>query len=339
MRSTLPHRRSCFAISLVCALGGCSGSTGPEDAGLSVSDAGPVDAGGLGDAGPEDGGVADAGDCAGGCGVRAGAVSTWLAASGAGDDLTLHPDGYLVASDPIGEGTYSAPTGVRLLRIDFDGTTSELTRGLRKPLGNTVGPDGSLYACEWGAPTGSVFRVAPDGAVSEIAQDIQSPSNVVVLDDGAVLVTAWGTNEVLRIPPEGGAPTRFAALPRPVGMDRDANGAVVVASADGHVYRLGSDGAPTEIARVEDRGTLVVADLVAAHGGLYATSFSGHRIWRITDAGRAEVFAGTGTRGGDDGPGLLATFNTPNGIAASADGRTLYVQQLLGALRVIPILD
>lgn len=36
---------------------------------------------------------------------------------------------------------------------------------------------------------------------------------------------------------------------------------------------------------------------------------------------------------------LSATFNAPIGIAASADGRTLYVQQLLVGLRVIPIVD
>lgn len=38
---------------------------------------------------------------------------TWFNDSGGGDDLTLHPDGGLIASDPIGEGSYSAPTGRR----------------------------------------------------------------------------------------------------------------------------------------------------------------------------------------------------------------------------------
>ncbi|CAN0540555.1 unnamed protein product, partial [Laminaria digitata] len=155
-------------------------------------------------------------------------VSTWFSDSGGGDDLTLHPDGYLVASDPIGEGSYSAPTGRRLLRINFDGTISEITQGVRKPLGNAVGPDGSLYACEWGFPTGSVFRVQPDGTVSEIAQGLQYPSNLVVMQNGDVLVTAWGANEVLRIPANGGPATSFASIPGPVGIDRDKDGAVVV---------------------------------------------------------------------------------------------------------------
>jgi sugar lactone lactonase YvrE len=35
--------------------------------------------------------------------------------------------------------------------------------------------------------------------------------------------------------------------------------------------------------------------------------------------------------------GATATFDEPNGIAASPDGRTLYVQQFGGALRTIAI--
>lgn len=313
-------------------LGACSSTAAPV---LIADDAGLIDASGTPDVGEVDAGVCEGVRCP----VRAGQVRTMLANSGAGDDLTLHPDGYLVASDPIGEGTYNAPAGHRLLRVDFDGTVSELAGGLRKPLGNTVGPDGRLYACEWSA-SGSVFEVDLGGTVREIAQGVAYASNVVALEDGSVLVTAYGTNEVLRIPAAGGAPASFAQLARPVGMDVDHEGAVIVAGAeDGRVHRLGPDGTPELIAVVDAPGSLRVADLVAAHGGLYATSFSGHSVWRITAEGRAEVFAGTGRRGGEDGPALQASFNSPNGIAASPDGRTLYVQELLGGLRVIPILD
>lgn len=243
----------------------------------------------------------------------------------------------LVASESIGEGTFDAPAGRRLLRIDFDGTISELTHDVRTPLGNAVGPGGSLYACEWADPHGSLFRVAPDGVVTEVA-DV-SCSAVFALDDGTLLLSAWSRDELLRIPPEGGPPVHYADITRPVGIDRGASGAVIVSSPDGRLYRLGADGTLTQIARVQDRGGLLVADLVAAYGGIYATSFSGHHIWRITDDGRTEVFAGTGVRGGQDGAALSATFNAPNGIAASADGRTLYVQELRGAVRVIPILE
>jgi sugar lactone lactonase YvrE len=318
---------------------GCAGgpeAQSPADAAV-VVDAGSVDAGFVPDAGPEDAGPEDAGCAPGTCGVRAGEVTTWIANSGASDDLTLHPDGYLVASESIGEGTFNAPRGRRLLRIDFDGTITELTHDVRSPLGNTVGPDGSLYACEWADPHGSLFKVAPDGVVTEVPD--ASCSAVFALEDGTLLLTLWSQDRLLRIPPEGGPPEHYVDLVRPVGIDQDASGAVIVSSPDGRVYRLGPDGTPTQLARVEDRGGLLVADLVAAHGGIYATSFSGHHIWRITDDGRAEVFAGTGIRGSDDGPALSAALNAPNGIAASADGRTLYVQELLGALRVIPILD
>src|SRR5690606_14724512 len=120
-------------------------------------------------------------------------------------------------------------------------------------------------------------------------------------------------------------------------MEYDSDGQVIVASANtGELWHLSDLGETATLGRVDEAGSIRVADVTPAHGGIYATSFGGHRIWRIT-GGSATVFAGTGARGSDDAPAESATFNQPNGIAASADGRTLYVQQFGGALRVIPI--
>jgi sugar lactone lactonase YvrE len=313
---------------------GCNSATGPTQAG---SDAG-ADSGVDGpDASHEAGSDAgsDAGtDAAVPAGIHAGAVTTWLADSGAGDDLTWHPDGYLVASDP--KGTGATPDGKRLLRIDLDGTVSTISEGLRKPLGNAVAPDGTLYACEWGSPLGSVFKVTPAGDVSEVAVDISYPSNLVVHSDGSLWVSAWGTNQVLRVV-EGQPPTEVAVLNGPVAMEHDVDGQVIVASANsGDVWHLSDQGEATLLGHVVESGSIVVGDVTPAHGGIYATSFGGHRIWRIAD-GQATVFAGTGAQGTEDGPGATATFDEPDGIAASPDGRTLYVQQFGGALRTIAI--
>lgn len=226
--------------------------------------------------------------------------------------------------------------GTSLLRIDLDGGVSVLNAGLRKPLGNALAADGTLYACEWGSPLGSVFKLTTAGEVSEVATDINYPSNLVVRSDGSLWVSAWGTNQVLHIV-EGQAPVEVAALNGPVGMEYDSDGQVIVASANnGDVWHLNDLGETRLLGQVEERGSVVVADVTPAYGGIYATSFGGHRIWRIS-AGQATVFAGTGARGGADGPADTATFSQPNGIAASPDGRTLYVQEFGGALRVIPI--
>ncbi|MGE0323524.1 MAG: hypothetical protein AB7K71_19045 [Polyangiaceae bacterium] len=266
-------------------------------------------------------------------GVHAGQVTTWLKDSGAGDDLTWHPDGYLIASDPNGSGLTA--NGKSLLRINLDGSVSVLSDQLRKPLGNALAADGTIYACEWADPNGSIFKVAPSGVVTEIPN--VSCSNLVVRADGALWVSAWSTNQVLEVR-EGQAPVEVASLNGPVAMEYDSDGQVIVGSANtGEVWHLNDLGETTLLGQVQETGSIRVADVTPAYGGIYATSFNGQHIWRIT-GGQATVFAGTGVRGTDDGPGSSATFNQPNGIAASPDGRTLYVQQFGGALRVVPIL-
>ncbi|MCB9760896.1 MAG: SMP-30/gluconolactonase/LRE family protein [Alphaproteobacteria bacterium] len=261
-------------------------------------------------------------------------VHTLFTHSGAGDDLTLHPAGFLIASDPLGEGSFSSPEGTRLLKIPFEGEPSTLLDGLRRPVGNTIGPDGTLYACEWSG-FGAVFRARPGAAVEEIATGLSYPSNVVVMDDGEVWVSEWGANRVLAIAEDGSTRT-VAELSGPVGMERDGEGVLVAGGDDGTVWRLNVAGEATVLGVVEESGSLAVVDLTSAADGIYATSFSGHRVWRIAD-GQAAVFAGSGERATRDGVGVEAAFDQPNGIAASEDGLTLYVQEMGGALRQLQV--
>ncbi|MCB0298563.1 MAG: T9SS type A sorting domain-containing protein, partial [Calditrichaeota bacterium] len=66
--------------------------------------------------------------------------------------------------------------------------------------------------------------------------------------------------------------------------------------------------------------------LTYANGYVYATAYQGNRIYRIKSDGTEQVvFAGTGNAGTTDGDLLSASFNAPNGIAASATGDTLFV--------------
>ena len=70
----------------------------------------------------------------------------------------------------------------------------------------------------------------------------------------------------------------------------------------------------------------------------YATALADNVIYKIDMQGVAEIIAGIeGVAGSVNGNGDVATFNTPNGIAVSADGNTLYVAQQggSGAIRVI----
>ena len=78
--------------------------------------------------------------------------------------------------------------------------------------------------------------------------------------------------------------------------------------------------------------------ITAARGALYATSFQGHRIYRIGLDGEVSHVAGTGALGEANGDGRAATFSWPNGIAAGPQGDRLLAAALraggLDSLRI-----
>jgi hypothetical protein len=65
--------------------------------------------------------------------------------------------------------------------------------------------------------------------------------------------------------------------------------------------------------------------LTFANDRLYVVSRSGNQIHEVTLSGQLKLLAGSGACGKADGPALQASFSFPNGIAASPDGDTLYV--------------
>lgn len=266
-------------------------------------------------------------------------LRTLLAASGAGDDVFLHPDGYLVASDPVGDGTLGAPTGSVLRRIDLDGHTEVYASGLTRPLGNSIGEDGRVYAVEWGG-RGRVFAVATDRTVTVLTEGLSYASNVVAHPDGSLYVTAWGDDHIARIDPDSGARSVWRdGVDRPVGLALDLDGESLLVSSFSHgaVSRIGMDGSVSTLATLPANPSGVAADLVATPSGVYVTGFGCHCIYRVDEAGDVTVVAGTGEPGSTDGPATEATLREPNGIARSADGRTLYIQELGGGLRVLEL--
>jgi sugar lactone lactonase YvrE len=269
----------------------------------------------------------------------AGWVGTLVADSGASDDVLVHPGGFLVASDLVGDGTVAAPAGHTLQKVGFDGQVSVYADGLDRPIGNAVSDDGWVYAVEYGAG-GRVVAVSPDGAVSSLADGLNWPSNLVLID-GALYVTTWGDDSVQRLDLATGSVEVFAtggALSGPVGIVEDPEGFLLVASFNhGLLVRVDATGASSAYVAIPESGDGATADLTWAWGGLYVTSFSGHGVYRVSDDGDVERFVGTGEAGTVDGDASVARFDTPNGVAASADGRTLYVQQVGGALRSIVI--
>lgn len=255
-----------------------------------------------------------------------------LTLAGGSDDVTWHPDGYLIASDLLGEGSWPAePRGHALLKIDVDsGFVTTWADGVPMPLGSARAADGTLYVAGYGA-IASLWAVDPGGLVREVAGGLSYPTAAAIDDAGAILVTEWSANRISRVVDGRAAP--FAQLPGPLGIERGVGGQLVVTSADGWLYHLGADGSTTRWVELP----AIAADIAAVAGVTYATSLDAHQVFAIDAEGHVSVLVGTGQPGNVDGALSVASLTAPNGIAASPDGRHLYLQQLDRRVRVITL--
>ncbi|WP_327595281.1 hypothetical protein [Streptomyces chartreusis] len=97
-----------------------------------------------------------------------------------------------------------------------DGTTRERAGGLRRPLGITVAPDGSLVVAESGA--GRVVAVGEDDSVGVLVDGLDRPADVAFDGEGRCYVSDEGAGAVLRI--EADAPPTVVAdgLDAPQGL-------------------------------------------------------------------------------------------------------------------------
>lgn len=132
-----------------------------------------------------------------------------------------------------------------------------------------------------------------------------------------------------------------ASFNTPTGIAVDAGGALFVADLLNHkIRKITPTGKVTTFAGSGTPGSAdgngTAASLNAPHGlafdasgNLYVAEQSGHRVRKITRAGKVSTFAGAGTPGSVDGKGTAASFNRPSAIAIDANG-TLYVAESAG---------
>jgi sugar lactone lactonase YvrE len=126
----------------------------------------------------------------------------------------------------------------------------------------------------------------------------------------------------------------------------DAAGNVYVADYQGHIIRKVSPaGVVTTLAGTGAIGTTdgpatsatfkyPVGIAVDASGNVYVTDQS-NRIRKISPQGMVSTHAGSGAFGTTDGPALLATFNSPTGLAVDAAGNVFVADEGNHLLRKI----
>jgi ribosomal protein S11 len=209
------------------------------------------------------------------------------------------------------------------------------------------------------SPAGTITTVAGTGAAGfsgdggpAVAAELDSPDGVAATADGGFLIADTFNNRVRRVSPAGtittvagtgtagfsgdGGPATAAELSAPVAVAATADGGFLIADANNNRVRRASpagtittvagtgtagfsgDGGPATAAEISDpEGVAATAD-----GGFLIADTANNRVRRVSPAGTITTVAGTGTAGfsGDGGPAIAAELDSPEGVAATADG-------------------
>lgn len=254
------------------------------------------------------------------------AVETLARIEGGGGGLSVDPRGNLYSAE-FGDSLSGSGGGTRVFRITPDGYSEVFAEGLQGASGNELGEDGSLYQSN--VRSGKVSRITPEGVVTDFATGgLVNPVGVATGKDGQLYVADCGANKIVRLDAEGGASV-FASgglLLCPNGITVDEQGTFYVANFyNGDVIRLTETGEASRLATLPGNNN---GHLVYHRGWLFVVGRGAHQIFRLGLDGELGVLAGSGEKGGADGDPSSARFCYPNDIAASPDGRYLYVNEV-----------
>jgi gluconolactonase len=185
-----------------------------------------------------------------------------------------------------------------------------ITSGLQFPEGPIAMDDGSVLLVE--IARGTLSRVTPDGRIHVVSQLGGGPNGAAIGPDGAVYVCNNGGFEYT---------TEVDGCFRPIAQARDYSGGRIerVDLATGRFERM--------FDTVDGVGLRGPNDIVFdAKGGFYFTDLGKVRANEMDHGG---VFHAPGDGGA---PRTIARpALTPNGVALSPDGRTLYYAETAGA--------
>lgn len=232
-----------------------------------------------------------------------------------------------VAVDALGL-IYVADFRETVYRVQPDGRSRVFATGLYGASGNTIDADGNLIQSSFNG--GTLTRFDRYGNPEIIARGLQGPVGVATsADSDALLVCNCRSNTLARVTPGGAVETFVESdllnCPNGITLAGDGNWYVVNFS-DERMLKVTPDGTVTEFARLPGGGN---GHVTFARGSLYATSFQGQRVYRVSLSGEVALIAGTGAYGEQDGPAREATFTFPNGIAAGPLGDRLYINDYI----------
>ncbi len=258
------------------------------------------------------------------------------------DGLLMTPDGTLYGTEGY--------DGSRIFKIQMDGSTSIFTSGLNGPIDMDYDLAGRLYVSTFNNQGLYQISLLPSVTVNRLATVTTGPSGVVVnRASGDIYVSHYGAGfpgngRTIYEVDSSGATNVFVnnnGLNVPVSLAIDEAGNLYAPNiGDARLFKITPEGNISLLAQLptSPRHPFNIGHIAYANGELYLTGNSSQPlVHRVSLDGVIDTLAGTGQIGTQDGPADQATFDAPNGIAASVTGDTLFISELNnpGALRMI----
>ncbi|MGI9517721.1 MAG: virginiamycin B lyase family protein [Pirellulaceae bacterium] len=246
---------------------------------------------------------------------------------GGSGGVAVDADGNVYTADFGSQLGRGGTGGHRVYRITPDGDVSLFCEEMRGASGNCFDAEGNLFQSNIGG--NKISRVAPDGTVTDFCSEgLTNPVGIIIDDEGTLFVGNCGSSSIQRITADGES-TQFVKsnlLKCPNGITRDDAGNLYVANFyNGDVVKITPNAEASVLATLPGNNN---GHLTYRGGYLYVVARTANQIYRVSLDGDMELFAGSGTRGKDDGAPAEATFSLPNDLAFSPDGQFLYVNEV-----------
>jgi len=225
---------------------------------------------------------------------------------------------FLGAPDPDG-----LPNDVILMDTDLN--LSQFATGFIGASGNDFDSNGILYQSD--IRDNAIYKIIGGVRTFVTSTGISSPVGIVFDSNDNFFVCNCGSGTIQKVTPSGTS-TQFASgssFACPNGITVDENDNLYVSNfSNNNIVKITPAGDTSIIGNtVAGNGHL---DYDINSGNLYIASYAGQQVFSLhIDDLTMEVIAGTGTRGNTDGLGSEATFSTPNGVAVSKTGDSIYV--------------
>jgi len=249
---------------------------------------------------------------------------------------SLSLDGLIVSDDGILYGA-EGYNGTKIFKINMDGTSEVFASNLNGPIDMDFDNEGNLYVTTFN--NAGVYKITPVGVVSRYATVTTGPSGIVLnRQTRDVFVSHFGSapfsgNSVYKIDSSGTATVfvQDAQLRSPVSLAIDNNSNLYTPNiGDSRLFKITQNGEMSLLATLPvSTAQFNIGHIAFANYKLYVTGNTGrHYLYKVELDGSYKIIAGTGVAGNQDGEGLNAQFNGPNGIAASTTGDTLFISEL-----------